>query len=84
VTISFADHVLILTPAGIVVLAAFIAPVIVSVIAIVRIIQRAGFSGWWILVTLVPVVNMLALWYFAFASWPALAKKQIRTDQNSN
>jgi uncharacterized membrane protein YhaH (DUF805 family) len=74
-TISFADHIVTVTPVGIVVLAIFIAPVAVSVIAIVRIIQRAGFSGWWILLVLVPVVNMLALWYFAFASWPALAKK---------
>jgi len=45
-------------------------PVLLSIVAVVRIVQRAGFSGWWTLVILVPVVNMAALWYFAFAEWP--------------
>jgi hypothetical protein len=83
VSISFSHYVVSVTPVGIVLIAAFIAPVAVCVVAIVRIVQRAGFSGWWVLLTLVPVVNMLALWYFAFASWPALAKDEIRTARNS-
>jgi hypothetical protein len=47
-------------------------PVVLSIVSIVRIVQRAGFSGWWTLLILVPVVNMAALWYFAFAEWPVM------------
>jgi uncharacterized membrane protein YhaH (DUF805 family) len=49
-----------------------LAPALLSIIAIVRIVQRAGFSGWWALITFVPVVNLLALWYFAFVQWPIM------------
>ncbi len=42
-------------------------------IAIVRILRRAGYSGWWSLLTLIPVVNVMALWRFSKAQWPALA-----------
>lgn len=39
----------------------------------VRIAQKAGYSGWWALVSFVPVLNIVMLWVFAFADWPALA-----------
>jgi uncharacterized membrane protein YhaH (DUF805 family) len=39
--------------------------------AIVRILNRAGYSGWWSLLTLVPVVNIVALSRFSKATWPA-------------
>jgi len=38
----------------------------------VRVLHRAGLSGWWCLTALVPVVNMVMIWVFAFARWPAL------------
>ncbi|MEE8333289.1 MAG: hypothetical protein V3R85_05530 [Alphaproteobacteria bacterium] len=38
----------------------------------VRILRKAGLSGWWCLVTLVPGVNLIMIWVFAFARWPAL------------
>jgi uncharacterized membrane protein YhaH (DUF805 family) len=50
----------------------FAAMIVISVIALVRIVRRAGYNGWWILIIFVPIVNMLALWYFAFGPWPAL------------
>jgi hypothetical protein len=34
--------------------------------------QRAGFSPWLSLLALVPVVNVIALWLFAFGRWPAV------------
>lgn len=37
-----------------------------------RIMQRAGFSPWLSLLALVPVVNVIALWLFAFGRWPAV------------
>jgi hypothetical protein len=38
-----------------------------------RAIAKAGFSPWWALIALVPVVNVVMLWVFAFARWPALS-----------
>lgn len=35
-----------------------------------RILQRAGYSGWWALIGLTPLLP-LAVWVFAFSSWPA-------------
>jgi uncharacterized membrane protein YhaH (DUF805 family) len=37
-----------------------------------RILEKAGFNGWWTLVLLVPVVNVVMIWIFAFARWPSL------------
>ena len=37
-----------------------------------RIMQPAGFSPWLSLLALVPVVNVIALWLFAFGRWPAV------------
>ncbi|MFM0554586.1 hypothetical protein P0D69_26945 [Paraburkholderia sediminicola] len=38
----------------------------------VRVIKRAGFSGWWILTMFVPIMNLIMIWVFAFAKWPAV------------
>lgn len=40
----------------------------------VKIIQKAGYSGWWFLVTFVPLLNLVMLWVFAFADWPNLRR----------
>jgi len=37
-----------------------------------RALGKAGFSPWWALLGLTPVVNLIMLWVFAFAKWPAL------------
>ncbi len=34
-------------------------------------VRRAGFSGWWVLLSIVPVAGLVLLWMFAFARWPA-------------
>ena len=39
-----------------------------------RVARKAGYSGWWCLTMLVPVVNVVMLWVFAFADWPALKR----------
>ncbi len=41
-------------------------------IAIVRILHRTGYSGWWSLLAFIPIVNVIALWRFAKARWPAV------------
>lgn len=36
-----------------------------------RIAQKAGFSGWWGLTQLVPLVGLVMIWVLAFVDWPA-------------
>ena len=33
---------------------------------------RTGHSGWWALLMLVPLANLISLWVLAFKGWPAL------------
>jgi uncharacterized membrane protein YhaH (DUF805 family) len=53
---------------------------LVALVAIwptVRILHKAGYSGWWCLLTFVPVVNLIMLYIFAFtAEWPNLVGKR--------
>lgn len=44
-------------------------------IPIVRIVQRTGHSGWWVLLALVPFGNIIGLWLLGFGRWPALPDK---------
>jgi len=39
-----------------------------------RVLSRLGFSPWLGLLVFVPLVNIVLLWVFAYASWPALRK----------
>jgi hypothetical protein len=34
------------------------------------VVRRIGYSRWWGLITLVPLVNMVMLWILASANWP--------------
>lgn len=43
---------------------------VIFLIAYVKIISRAGYSGWWVLVMFVPIVNVVMLLIFAFKEWP--------------
>ncbi|MGI8525997.1 MAG: hypothetical protein ACR2K5_07415 [Pseudolabrys sp.] len=53
----------------------YLSVLLITGLPLVRIIQRAGYSGWWVLVSVVPGLNILALWYFAFGPWPAFDSK---------
>jgi hypothetical protein len=44
---------------------------VVSVIAWVKILNKAGYSGWWVLIGLVPFVNLVMFLVFAFSDWPS-------------
>jgi len=44
----------------------------VPMLMIGRVLRRAGYSPWWALLVLVPLVNLLALWVFAYVRWPAV------------
>ena len=50
-----------------------LAPVIaLQAVPILRILKRAGLSGWWTVAYFVPLFGWLSLWLFAFSSWPAV------------
>lgn len=48
----------------------YLVAAIAAIVCTVRIIQRAGYSGWWVLLSFVPLVNFVALFIFAFKEWP--------------
>ncbi len=37
---------------------------------IVRVLRKAGLSGWWTPLAFVPLLNLVMIWVFAFARWP--------------
>jgi hypothetical protein len=43
---------------------------LIVVVPYVKIIQKAGYSGWWVIVGFIPLVNLIMLWVFALARWP--------------
>lgn len=59
------------------VLAVLIPSLIVSLLFLVffvwiygRILHKAGYSGWLALLMLIPLVNIILILWFAFATWP--------------
>jgi hypothetical protein len=48
---------------------------VIFVVPLVKILRKAGYSGWWILIWLVPIANIVMLWVLAFSDWPNLAKQ---------
>jgi hypothetical protein len=75
-SLRFSDYEIEVPALSLVILGFFAAMIVVSIIAMVRIVQRAGYNGWWILIIFVPIANMLALWYFGFGPWPASITSQ--------
>jgi len=45
---------------------------LVYLIPVIKIITKAGYSGWWCILLFVPLVNIIFLWIFAYADWPSL------------
>ena len=40
-----------------------------------RILTRMGFNGWWVLLVLVPIANVIGLWMLSQAEWPGEARR---------
>lgn len=55
----------------------FVAALIVAVAAppIVRVMHRLGYSGWWAIVGVISPINIIALWFLAYADWPAVHRE---------
>ncbi len=43
---------------------------VVVIIPIAKILGRIGFNQWWAAVAVIPLVNLVFLWIFAFIDWP--------------
>lgn len=48
----------------------FIVMIAVVIYPVGRILSRLGLSPIWSILTLVPLVNLIALWVLAFTDWP--------------
>jgi hypothetical protein len=59
-----------MSAASIVTGAIAIAVGVASIWAMVRIVQKAGYSGWNILWYFVPIVGIVMFFVFAFSEWP--------------
>ncbi len=55
---------------GILPLLVLLAHLVAFLVASAVISRKAGYSGWWCLVTLVPFLNMTMIYVFAFIAWP--------------
>lgn len=42
----------------------------IPVFFISRILDKAGFSGWYSLLSLIPLLNVVCLWIFSLIDWP--------------
>jgi uncharacterized membrane protein YhaH (DUF805 family) len=48
--------------------------IVIYAIPLVKILNKAGYSGWWLLLTFLPIINFIMLYVFAFADWPRLRR----------
>ena len=40
-------------------------------IPVARILRRIGYSGWWSVLVIIPIANLIGLWVLAFIAWPS-------------
>ena len=57
-------------PEGLIVLTVVLIYLVVVAWPAARICRRVGFSPWLGVLAIAPIVNVLLLWYVAFARWP--------------
>lgn len=39
-----------------------------------RILKKMGYGGWWTIVSLIPVANVVGIWVLAIIDWPSKQK----------
>lgn len=47
---------------------------VLSFMAAWKIVTKAGYPGWWVFITLLPVVGTVMVFVFAFSDWPVLRR----------
>ena len=57
-----------------------IVPIILAVllVPVARVLRRAGFSGYWCVLSVIPLAGLIGLWVFAFISWPSIDEPATR------
>jgi energy-coupling factor transporter transmembrane protein EcfT len=48
----------------------YIAIAVLGIIAAVKVVSKAGYSGWWVLIGFVPIIGSIFVLVFAFSTWP--------------
>lgn len=48
----------------------YIAVIVAMFVAYYKIVEKSGYPGWYVFVMLVPCVNIIMLFMFAFKPWP--------------
>ena len=57
----------------------YLAIVVASIVGTAKIISKAGYSAWFVLLAFVPLVNLVMFFVFAFSDWPV--RKELRQYQ---
>jgi hypothetical protein len=52
---------------------------VIAIVAWVKIISKAGYSGWWVLIGIVPLVGAVMFLVFAFSKWPVQQRLEAAT-----
>ncbi len=55
----------------------YIAVAVVVFIAWAQIFSKAGHSGWLCLLLIIPLVNIILFFWFAFSQWPVIRRSNI-------
>ena len=63
-------------PAGAVLVLIYLAIVVAWIVGTAKIISKAGYSPWFVLLAFVPLVNLVMFFVFAFSDWPV--NKELR------
>jgi uncharacterized membrane protein YgdD (TMEM256/DUF423 family) len=55
----------------------YLALAVLGIVAAVKVVTKAGYSGWWVLIGIVPFVGSIFVLIFAFSTWPVTREVQI-------
>jgi len=55
----------------------YLAILVLSLIAAFKVVTKAGYSGWWVLITFVPLIGTAFVFIFAFSTWPVTREVQM-------
>jgi hypothetical protein len=59
----------------------YAAVAVVGIVAAVKVVTKAGYSGWWVLISFVPLVGIVFVLIFAFSKWPVLKEVEMLRSQ---
>jgi hypothetical protein len=62
---------------GIAIVLIYLAVAVLGIIAAVKIVTKAGYSGWWVLIAFIPLVGSVFVLIFAFSTWPVTREVQM-------